>query len=64
MLDNQGGNVLRSEILHIESAPIFKFRPKFCSKISPNFMKIFRALFPGKRTPLKIDQYIPAIFQC
>ena len=38
------------------------FFSEFCSDFSPNFLRIFRALFPGKRRPLKIHQEAPPFF--
>ena len=50
-----------------ESLPNFsnihpEFCPEFRSEFSMNFWGIFRALFPGKRRPLKIHQNSPPFF--
>ena len=48
-----------------ESSPnSSNIHPELCSEFSPNFLRIFRALFPEKRRPLKIHHTIPTIFQC
>ena len=58
----QGKNV-RSEKLQNESFPNFSiFRAEFCSEFFPNFLRIFRASFRGRRTPEKIHQKSPTFF--
>ena len=57
----------RSEKLRNESSPNFSnfgpgFWPEFCSEISPNFSRIFRASFRGKRRPEKFTKKSPAFF--
>ena len=57
--------MIKSEKLQNENSPNYSnFRPQFSSELSPNFSRIFRALFPRKRRPQKIHPKSHAFFQC
>ena len=58
---------VKSEKVQNEKSPNFSnFRPEFCSekcsKLSPKFSRIFRALFAGKWRPQKIHLKSPPFF--